>query len=76
MLYEYKKNFFKNELVWMGFGIVLFYVCSFPILTFAEYFTKNETAFGSALFDLVQLGNVFLYLGYVMAILCPYLIKK
>lgn len=57
-----------EPLFYFSLGILLFYVCSFPILVF-----YNDLILGPKIFfyqRLIQVGNVFLSLGYLGAVLC------
>lgn len=58
----------KEPLFYFSLGILLFYVCSFPILVF-----YNDLVLGPKIFfyqKLIQVGNLFLSLGYLGAVLC------
>lgn len=66
----------RLPLFWLGAGIIYFYCSLFPILTFFNPLLKLEPDFLENLYNLVPIGNIFLYLGYLMFILCPAVIKN
>lgn len=59
----------KDPLFYFSLGISIFYVSSFPILNFMNVLILSDEAV--AIFaQLLKIGNVFLSLGYLGAVLC------
>lgn len=74
-----KQPYFKLAslpLFWLSLGIIMFYSSAFPILTFINFLIELEMDLASALYDLVQIGNIFLSLSFICVVLCPILITK
>jgi hypothetical protein len=63
-------------LFWLSVGIIMFYSSAFPVLTFTNFLIRLEMNLASAMYDLVQIGNVFLSLSFICVVLCPILITK
>jgi hypothetical protein len=59
----------KNPYFYFGVGVLIFYCSSFPIITFMNYLITNEHA-KNAYSKLLQIGNIFLSLGYLGAAIC------
>jgi hypothetical protein len=59
----------RDPLFYFSLGISLFYVSSFPILNFMNVVILSEGTM-SIFATLLQIGNVFLSLGYLGAVLC------
>lgn len=74
-----RQTYFKLAtipLFWLSVGIIMFYSSAFPVLTFTNFLVRLEMNLASALYDLVQIGNVFLSLSFICTVLCPILISK
>lgn len=74
-----RRTYFKLAsvpLFWLSIGILMFYSSAFPVLTFTNFLIRLEMNLANALFELVQIGNVFLSLSFICAVLCPILITK
>lgn len=74
-----RRTYFKLAsipLFWLSVGIIMFYSSAFPVLTFTNFLIRLEMNLASAMYDLVQIGNVFLSLSFICAVLCPILITK
>lgn len=74
-----RQTYFKLAtlpLFWLSLGIILFYSSAFPVLTFTNIMLKIDINLASALYDLVQIGNIFLSLSFICTALCPLLITK
>ncbi len=65
---NYIDNLDKQEL-FLFFGLIIFYVSSFPLLMFYNVLISNQDA-NMAYNLLLKLGNVFLTLGILASILC------
>lgn len=65
---DYEQLFYK-PMLYVGFGILLFYTCSFPILSSINTLVISEK-YNMIYANLLQIGNIFLSLGYLGAILC------
>jgi len=52
--------------VWLGLGILLFYVCMFPLLSFIEYLVVDNKD-NLLYFRLIEIGNLLLSFGYFSA---------
>jgi len=63
------EQLFNNPKLYVGFGILIFYTCSFTILNFINYLIVDDN-FKMIYSDLLKIGNIFLSLGYFGAILC------
>ncbi len=63
------EQLFLNPKLYVGFGILIFYTCSFTILNFINYLIVDDN-FKKIYSDLLKIGNIFLSLGYFGAILC------
>jgi hypothetical protein len=59
----------RDPLFYFSLGISLFYVSSFPILNFMNVVILSEGTM-SIFATLLKIGNVFLSLGYLGAVLC------
>lgn len=59
----------RDPLFYLSLGISLFYVSSFPILNFMNVVILSEGTL-SIFATLLKIGNVFLSLGYLGAVLC------
>ena len=53
----------------LGFGILLFFTACFPLITLSNILIINEEV-TEAYQDLLQIGNIFLSLGYLGAAIC------
>ena len=62
-------SFFSNPKLILAFSILVFITCSFPLLAFLDYFLMNPTI-GKAYTDILDIGNIFLSLGYLGAAIC------
>lgn len=59
----------SDPLIYLGFGITVYFVCAFPILSFVnKLITSNEMK--RAYSDILRIGNIFLSLGYLGAAIC------
>lgn len=58
----------RQEL-FVGLGIILFYVSSFPLLVFYNLLIGNQDVKLAYNF-LLKLGNLFLSLGYIASVVC------
>ena len=56
----------KEYATWLRIGIVLFFFCSFPILSNIHRFVTNESAI-NAYYELLEIGNNILSSGYLIA---------
>ena len=59
----------SNPKLILAFSILVFITCSFPLLAFLDYFLMNPTI-GKAYTDILDIGNIFLSLGYLGAAIC------
>ncbi|MBP6235663.1 MAG: hypothetical protein KA270_09915 [Saprospiraceae bacterium] len=59
----------KEPLFYFSLGLLIFYVSSFPLLNFVNFFVVEDTAMITYV-KLLQIGNIFLSLGYLGAALC------
>jgi hypothetical protein len=59
----------KEPLFYFSLGLLIFYVSSFPLLNFVNFFVVEDTAMLTYV-KLLQIGNIFLSLGYLGAALC------
>lgn len=62
-------NIWKEYETYLGLGVIIFITCSFPILVFTKYFITSNLH-NKAFSDLLRIGNIFLHLGYLLAVLC------
>ena len=60
---------FLNPNIYLGLGILIFYCSAFPIITFINELIINPHV-KSIYQDLLQIGNIFLSLGYLGAAIC------
>lgn len=58
---------FENPKLYVGFGILFFYTCSFTILNYINPLVILNDS-GSIYNSLLKIGNIFLSLGYLIAI--------
>lgn len=63
-----EKGLLKTPKFWLGSGILLFTACSLPIIAFANLMIVSGTA-QKAYSNLLAIGNIILYLGYLMAVI-------
>lgn len=63
------RSILREPLFYFSLGILLFYVSSFPILNFINFFIVDDTAMMTYV-KLLQIGNIFLSLGYLGAAIC------
>lgn len=63
------QGLFDNPLVYLGLGVTILYVSSFPLLLFADVLVIHPKA-QKAYYDILQIGNIFLSLGYLGAAIC------
>lgn len=74
---KYLKNFIETNVeenhdysgLFFTAGIMVFFSTCFPVITFSNYLIISKevkVAYG----DLLQVGNIFLYLGYMGSIIC------
>lgn len=71
---EYKP-LYQIPLFWLALGILLFYSASFPLLNFLNRFIAADREYAIKMIKMLSLGNIFLSLGYLGAILCQKNIK-
>lgn len=60
------RSIVKEPLFYFSLGLLIFYVSSFPLLNFINFFVVEDTAMLTYV-KLLQIGNVFLALGYLGA---------
>jgi hypothetical protein len=68
----YKKDYYnvlRDPYVYFIFGILIFYTSSFPILGFINMLITYNPNY-KAFYHLLNLGNIFLSLAYLGAVLC------
>jgi hypothetical protein len=64
------KNIMNDSLFYLSVGILIFFATNFPILVFVDLFITNAKKGGPVYSNFIQLGNIFLSLGYLGASLC------
>ncbi len=62
-------QFYKESLFYFSIGLIVFFVTSFPLLTLFDLLIKDNYAMKSYS-ELLQIGNIFLTLGYLGAAIC------
>lgn len=64
------KNIMNDSLFYLSVGIIIFFAANFPILVFVDLFITNTKKGSPVYSNFIQLGNIFLSLGYLGASLC------
>jgi len=63
---RYNPNLFSIPMVWFSLGILLFYVCAFPMITFSKSLLEQPDSELDLNF-LIEIANILLSSGYLMA---------
>lgn len=67
---ELPVNLRSEPLFWLSIGILFFYASCFPYLVFVNAIVSSSEPVLKSLYTLVQIGNMFLSLAYIMVPLC------
>lgn len=67
---DHPVNLRSSPLFWLSIGILLFYASCFPYLVFVNAIVSSSEPVLKSLYTLVQIGNMFLSLAYIMVPLC------
>lgn len=65
-------DFYRQPIFFFCLGIALFYCAVFPILILNNYLMSFDLIFTKNLYILIELGNVLLSLGYLLAIIAEW----
>ena len=66
---DHYRSIAKDSLFYFSLGIFLFYVSCFPTIVSFEKISQTDF-FSQLLVKLLHIGNIFLSLGYLGAVLC------
>lgn len=67
---ERERKITSEPMFWLSIGILLFYASCLPFLIFVNNIVLHSDPALKSLYTLVQAGNVFLSLSYIMVSLC------
>ncbi len=70
LLIEISKPLYSDYLSWISLGIILFFTSAFPILFFLQKLVVEAEA-TRAFYNLLNFGNIFLSITFLIAALCP-----
>ncbi len=69
----------KMPYFYFSIGLLIFFTCNFPILCYFNLLISNSEAnpeVANALSDILKIGNICLYLGYLLASICSIKIPR